>query len=249
MGGFRVPIRVLINGASGRMGKTTVIAIQHDNAFKLAGETHSSDDLKKVIKANNATVVVDFTNASVVFENSKKIIEAGAHPVIGTSGLLPEQIKELQQMCNKTQLGGIIAPNFCISALLMMRFSAEAAQYFPEVEIVETHHEKKLDAPSSTAIKTAEMIACARKTNPSHKEIHETLSNSRGACKEQIPIHALRLPGFLAKQEVIFGHLGGNLTISHETIDRTAFMPGVILACKKVIALKKLIYGLETLLV
>lgn len=244
-----MPIRVLVNGASGRMGKTTVMAIRQDNAFELAEETHKTDDLKEAIKANNATVVVDFTNASVVFENSKKIIEAGAHPVIGTSGLLPDQIKELQQMCDEKQRGGIIAPNFCIGALLMMRFSAQAAHYFSEVEIVETHHEKKLDAPSGTAIKTAEMIACARKINPQSKELHETLSGARGACKDQIPIHALRLPGFLAKQDVIFGHLGGNLTLSHETIDRNAFMPGVILACKKVINLKKLIYGLETLLV
>lgn len=249
MGGFRVPIRVLVNGASGRMGKTTVMAIRQDSVLELAGETHSTDDLKKAIKANRATVVVDFTNASVVFENSKKIIESGAHPVIGTSGLLPEQIKALQQMCDEKQQGGIIAPNFCIAALLMMRFSAKAAHYFPDVEIIETHHEKKLDAPSSTAIKTAEMIACARKKNPQSKKTHETIPGSRGACKDQVPIHALRLPGFLAKQDVIFGHLGGNLTLSHETIDRNAFMPGVILACKKVISLKKLIYGLETLLV
>ena len=242
-------IRILVNGAAGRMGKTTVMAIRGDNALELVAETHNTEDLKKAIQAKQVNVVVDFTNASVVFANSKTIIEAGAHPVIGTSGLLPDQIKALQKICDEKQHGGIIAPNFCISALLMMRFSQQAAHYFSEVEIVETHHEKKLDAPSSTAIKTAEMIACARKTNPSHKEIHETMPGARGAMKDQVPIHSLRLPGFLAKQEVIFGHLGGNLVITHETIDRNAFMPGVILACKKVMGLKKLIYGLETLLV
>lgn len=242
-------IRVLVNGAFGRMGKTTVIAIRHDSALELAGETDSASDLIEVIKTNKATVVVDFTNASVVFENTKKIIAGGAYPVIGTSGLLPPQIKELQKICEKKQRGCIIAPNFCIGALLMMRFSAEAALYFSEVEIIETHHEKKLDAPSGTAIKTAEMIASARKIKPQPKKLHETLTGARGANKDQIPIHALRLPGFLAKQDVIFGHLGGNLTLSHETIDRNAFMPGVILACKKVITLKKLIYGLEMLLV
>jgi 4-hydroxy-tetrahydrodipicolinate reductase len=244
-----MPIRILINGASGRMGKTTVTAIRQDSAFELVGETHSTDDLKKTIQATQANVVVDFTNAAVVFENSKKIIAADAHPVIGTSGLLPNQIKELQEICAKKQFGGIIAPNFCISALLMMRFSEQAAYYFSEVEIVETHHEKKLDAPSSTAIKTAEMIASKRKKNPVHKAIHETLPGARGATKDQIPIHSLRLPGFLAKQDVIFGHLGGSLVITHETIDRNAFMPGVILACKKVLNLKELIYGLEALLV
>lgn len=242
-------IRVLVNGASGRMGKTAVMAIRQDSALELVGETNSTDDLKQAIRANRANVVVDFTNASVVFENSKMIIETNAHPIIGTSGLLPHQIKELQEICAKKQLGGIIAANFCISALLMMRFAEQAAKYFSEVEIIETHHEKKLDAPSGTAIKTAEMIADARKTNPQPKKVHETLAGARGACKDQIPIHSLRLPGFLAKQDVIFGHLGGNLVITHETIDRQAFMPGVLLACKKVVGLKKLIYGLESLLI
>jgi 4-hydroxy-tetrahydrodipicolinate reductase len=244
-----VSIRVIVNGASGRMGKTTVNAIRSDNALELVGETHNTEDLKKAIQAKQADVVVDFTNASVVFENSNTIIAGGAHPVIGTSGLLPEQIQALQKICAEKQHGGIIAPNFCIAALLMMRFSEQAAHYFSEVEIIETHHEKKLDAPSGTAIKTAEMIACARKIQPLPKTIHETLPGARGALKNQIPIHALRLPGFLAKQEVIFGHLGGNLVITHETIDRNAFMPGVLLACKKVMGLKKLIYGLESLLI
>lgn len=241
-------IRVLVNGAAGRMGQTTIMAIRHNKDFELAGETNSKDNLKKCIQTTKAEIVIDFTNASAVFANAKKIIEAGAHPVIGTSGLLPEQITELQQSCSEKKLGGIIAPNFCMGVLLMMRFAQQAADYFSEVEIIEIHHDKKLDAPSGTALKTAELIAQARKKNPSSKKIHETLPGSRGACKEQIPIHALRLPGFLAKQEVIFGHLGGNLVITHETIDRNAFMPGVLLACRKVISLKKLIYGLETLL-
>lgn len=244
-----MPTRILVNGASGRMGETTVTTIRRDGEFELVGEIRRSDDLKKAIQATQADIVVDFTNAKVVFENSKTIIEVGAHPVIGTSGLRANEIKELQETCNKKQLGGIIAPNFCISALLMMRFSEQAAHYFSEVEIVETHHEQKVDAPSSTSIKTAEMIASARKTNPVHKALHETLPGARGAIKDQLPIHSLRLPGFLAKQDVIFGHLGGNLVITHETIDRNAFMPGVMLACRKVMELKTLIYGLETLLV
>lgn len=243
-----MPIRVLVNGASGRMGKTTVKAIQKENTLELAGQTEKTDDLKKMIQISKASVVVDFTNAKVVYENAKKIIASGAHPVIGTSGLNTEQIKRLQKICEEKQWGGIIAPNFCIGALLMMRFSEQAASYFSEVEIIETHHEKKLDAPSGTALKTAELIASNRKEKPAHKEINETLPGSRGACKDEIPIHAIRLPGFLAKQEVIFGYPGGSLIISHETIDRNAFMPGVILACQKVIGLKKLIYGLETLL-
>ena len=241
-------IRVLVNGAAGRMGQTTVKFIHADKTLDLVGETHGKDDLKKSILAAKADIVIDFTNAAVVYENTKNIILAGAHPVIGTSGLLPEQIQEFQNLCAEKSLGGIIAPSFCIGALLMMRFAEKAAQYFSECEIIETHHENKLDAPSATAIKTAELINSARKKQPSTKKIHETLVGARGAVKDQIPIHALRLPGFLSKQDVIFGHLGGNLVIAHETIDRNAFMPGVLLACNKVMSLKKLVYGLETFL-
>ena len=241
-------IRVLVNGSAGRMGQTTVKFIHADKTLDLVGETHNKDDLKKAILATKADIVIDFTNAAVVYKNTKNIILAGAHPIIGTSGLLPEQIQEFQNLCAEKSLGGIIAPNFCISALLMMRFAEQAAQYFSECEIIETHHENKLDAPSATAIKTAELINAARKKQPSNKRIHETLIGARGAVKNQIPIHALRLPGFLAKQDVIFGHIGGNLVIAHETIDRNAFMPGILLACKKVMSLKKLVYGLETFL-
>lgn len=241
-------IRVLVNGAEGRMGQTTAKFIQTDQTLDLVGETSGKDDLKKTILTSKADIVIDFTNAAVVYKNTKKIISAGARPVIGTSGLLPEQINELQQLCAEKKLGGIIAPNFCIGALLMMRFAEQAAQYFSECEIIETHHENKLDAPSATAIKTAELIHSARKKPPSIKKVHETLRGARGATKDQIPIHSLRLPGFLAKQNIIFGHLGGNLVIAHETIDRNAYMSGVLLACKKVMSLKKLVYGLETFL-
>lgn len=241
-------IRVLVNGATGRMGRITAKTIKQNPGFDLVAETQSSNELKKSLLSCKADIVIDFTNASVVFENTKSIILAGVHPVIGTSGLLPEQIQELQKLCDEKSLGGIIAPNFCIGVLWMMRFAEQAAHYFPECEIIETHHEKKLDAPSSTAIKTAELISSARKTPPSTKKIHETLAGARGAVKNQIPIHALRLPGFLAKQDILFGHLGGNLVISHETIDRNAYMPGVLLACKKVMSLKKLVYGLENFL-
>lgn len=243
-----MPIRVLVNGAAGRMGQITVKTIKQDPSFDLVAETYNSDELKKSLLSSKADVVIDFTNAAVVFENAKSIILAGVHPVIGTSGLLPEQIKELQRLCAEKNLGGIIAPNFCVGVLLMMRFAEQAAHYFPECEIIETHHENKLDAPSATAIKTAELISSARTSQPRVKKIHETLTGARGAFKNQVPIHALRLPGFLAKQDILFGHLGGNLVISHETIDRNAYMPGVLLACKKVISLKKLVYGLENFL-
>lgn len=241
-------IRVLVNGAAGRMGQITAKTIKQDPTFDLVAETHSSDELERSLLSRKTDIVIDFTHATVVYENTKAIILAGAHPVIGTSGLLPEQIKELQNLCAEKNLGGIIASNFCIGVLLMMRFAEQAAQSFPECEIIETHHEKKLDSPSATAIKTAELVSAARKTQPNTKKIHETLAGARGAVKNHVPIHALRLPGFLAKQAIIFGHLGGNLVISHETIDRNAYMSGVLLACKKVMSLKKLVYGLENFL-
>ncbi len=241
-------IRVLVNGAAGRMGQITVKTIQQDPTLELVAETHNSNELKKSLLSSKADIAIDFTNAAAVFENTQHIILADVHPVIGTSGLLPEQIKELQKLCLEKKRGGIIAPNFCIGVLLMMRLAEQAVHYFPECEIIETHHEKKLDAPSATAIKTAELLSSARKAHPSRKQIHETLAGARGAIKNQIPIHALRLPGFLAKQDILFGHLGGNLIISHETIDRHAYMPGILLACKKVMSLKKLVYGLENFL-
>ena len=241
-------VRVLVNGADGRMGRLVVQSLHTDSGLKLVAETGRNDNLAQAIQASKAQVVVDFTNATVVFENITTILAAGAYPVIGTSGLKTEQVTGLQKNCAEQGRGGIIAPNFCISALLMMRFAEQAAAFFPEVEILEVHHEKKLDAPSGTALKTADLIAAARKVEPSTKSLHETVPGSRGALQQQIPIHALRLPGFLAKQEVIFGHVGGNLRIVHETIDRSAYMPGVLLACKKVTALEQLIYGLEYLL-
>lgn len=243
-----MPIQIIINGAAGQMGQVTVKTIKQEPAFNLIAETQTTSELKKALLSNKADIVIDFTHATVVYKNTKSIILAGVRPVIGTSGLHPEQIKELQNLCAEKNLGGIIAPNFCIGALLMMRLAQQAASYFSECEIIETHHEKKLDAPSATALKTAELISAARKASPSTKKIHETLVGTRGALKNKIPLHSVRLPGFLAKQDILFGHPGGNLVISHETIDRNAYMPGVVLACKKVMSLKKLIYGLEKFL-
>ncbi|MGE3920810.1 MAG: 4-hydroxy-tetrahydrodipicolinate reductase, partial [Gammaproteobacteria bacterium] len=170
------------------------------------------------------------------------------HPVIGTTGLLAEQIQALQQMANEKKMGGIIAPNFSIGAALMMKFAAEAVEFLPQVEIIELHHDGKKDAPSGTAIKTAELINAKRKTIPAKKHSEELFPGSRGANVNQIHIHSIRLPGFIAHQEVIFGGHNETLTIRHDSIHRSAFMPGVILACKKVIHLNHLVYGLDHLL-
>jgi 4-hydroxy-tetrahydrodipicolinate reductase len=241
-------IRVLINGASGKMGQQAVKTIESDPDLVLAGETGRKNDLAVEIKNTKADVVLDLTNASVVLQNLKTIIAAGAHPVIGTSGLLKEQVQEFQTQCVKLKLGGIIAPNFSIGALLMMKHAQEIAKYFPDVEIIEMHHAGKLDSPSGTAVRTAELLAMEQAAKSPLKQTKETIKGARGATYQNIPIHSIRLPGFVAHQQIIFGGPGETLTIRHDSIDRQCFMPGVVLACKKVIGLKELVYGLEHVL-
>lgn len=241
-------IRIIVNGANGRMGQETVKAIQQEKEFELVAQTSRNDNLSDVIKKTNPQIVIDFTNAAVAFENALTIINAGVHPVIGTSGLNAQQITGLQKISSDKKLGGIIAPNFSIGAILMMRFAREAAQYLPNVEIIELHHDGKLDSPSGTAMKTADMIAEVRQKKSKNKNTHETIPGARGASHHEIPIHSVRLPGFIASQQVIFGNQGETLTISENTISREAYMPGVRLACKKVLQLDNLVYGLEHVL-
>lgn len=243
-------IRILVNGARGKMGQQTIKAISDlPGEFTLAGAIGKDHNLADEIKKNHAEIVIDFTSADVVFKNTKTIIDSGAHPVIGTSGLVKDQIAQLQKRCQELKLGGIIAPNFSLGAVLLMKYAAEIVKYFPSVEIIEMHHTGKLDSPSGTAMRTAELLASQR-SNPFSfsKSSHETVPGARGAIYEQIPIHAVRLPGLIASQQVIFGGLGETLTLRHDTFDRQCFMSGVILACKKVIELDRLIYGLEGLI-
>lgn len=241
-------LRVLINGAGGKMGQEVVKTIEQEKDFELVGKLYRENNLGSAIKSTHADIVIDFTTATAAYNNCETIIVNGAHPVIGTTGFIPEQIVKLQELSAQRQLGGIIAPNFSIGAILLMRCASEVARYFPHVEIVELHHDKKADAPSGTAIKTAEMISSHKeKTTPTVKE-HEILKGARGAIKNDIRIHSVRLPGLVAHEEVLFGGLGQTLTIRHDTYHREAFMPGVILACRKVSSLKGLLYGLENIL-
>lgn len=240
-------IRVLINGSKGRMGQAAVKAISHDSELELIAETGRGDDLNLAIQRHKPDVVVDFTNAEAVLQTTKIIIENNVRPVIGTSGLLPEQIRKFQAECEKMQLGGIIAPNFSLGAVLMMKYAREAVKYFPHVEIIEMHHDGKLDSPSGTAMRTAEMMAEVRE-KLTVKSSREIIPGSRGAMHHEIPIHAIRLPGLIAHQQVIFGDTGETMTIRHDSVDRISFMPGVCLACKKVMSLNTLVYGLEHVL-
>ncbi len=239
-------IKVFINGAAGKMGKLACEHIQQDDSLILVGQGLRGDNLQEKLGACDADVVVDLTSPSSIYENTLTIINAGKHPVIGTSGLLANQVTELQELCQTRKLGGIIAPNFSIGSVLLMQLSTLAAKHFPQVEIIEMHHDGKKDTPSGTALKTADMIA-QHKAPYQQPDCHELLPGSRGASEKNIPIHAIRVSGVLAKQQVIFGGHGETLSIHHDSINRESFMPGLLMACREVINLQELRYGLETL--
>ncbi len=241
-------IKVCVSGAKGKMGSLACQSISLDKTLDLVATAEIDDDLTEVIKSSKAEVVLDLTAASVVYGNVKKIIQAGASPVVGTSGLSSEQIAELSEQCNKANLSGLIVPNFSIGAVLMMRFAAEAAAYMPQAEILEIHHDKKEDSPSGTAIRTAQMIDNARVKAQGFLRGAETYPGARGAEVERVGIHSMRLPGHVAHQMLVFGGTGESLTIRHDSIDRQCFMPGVVLACKKVKTLSGLNVGLENVL-
>lgn len=233
---------VIINGASGKMGQLACHIVESHADFELVASLGRKDSLKKAIKEAKADIVIDVTIADVAFDNCKTIIESGAHPIIGTSGLTESDIKILEKLAEKHNIGGIIVPNFSIGAVLMMQFSLIAAQYFPHAEIIEKHHENKKDAPSGTSIRTAELIASVR-------------DNDAVACQGNhynningIPIHSLRQKGFLASQDVVFGNTGETLTLSHNSINRDCFSEGILLCLEKVMSLDHLVCGLEHLL-
>jgi 4-hydroxy-tetrahydrodipicolinate reductase len=262
-------VRVMVAGAAGRMGREVVRAVLGDpetalvaavdvsevgrDAGELAGRAAAGvpvqADLAAAIAAARPDVMVDFTRAEVAYRNALAALRAGVSPVVGTTGMSPDQLAEIGRAASAAGVGAVVAPNFAIGAVLMMRFAAEAARYLPDVEIIELHHERKVDAPSGTAIKTAEMIAAARSGSGAPRPVQEIkLPGARGGDFDGIPVHSVRLPGYVAHQEVIFGGLGQTLSIRHDSIDRTSFMPGVLLAVKAVRARTGLVYGLEHLL-
>jgi 4-hydroxy-tetrahydrodipicolinate reductase len=236
-------MKVIVNGANGRMGQATVNALAEDPTLQCVATLGRNDDLATALSQTKADIVVDFTTPDVVYDNTQLIIAHNVHPIIGTTGLTAAQMTHCQALAAEKKLGGIIAPNFSLGAILMMRFASLASRYFPDAEIIEYHHPHKLDAPSGTAIKTAALIAQARtQASTIPAEAH-----ARGECHHQVPIHSCRLPGFIASQQVVFGGQAESLTIQHHTLDRSCFMPGVLLACHRVHALKELVYGLESL--
>lgn len=262
-------IRIVVAGPRGNMGSEAVKMVSNIEKFNLVAVVDSKhkgmmlkdltgapsleipvyDDLEECLIANEADVLIDLTTPETGKKHMEIAFRHGVRPVVGTTGFSDQDIRELTQTANEKQIGAIIAPNFAIGAILMMKFSQMAAKFFQNVEIIEQHHDQKLDAPSGTAVKTAKMITENREElKQGHPDEVETIEGVRGGTIEGIPIHSVRLPGLVAHQEVIFGGLGQTLTIRHDSINRTSFMPGVKLAVETVMKLDTLIYGLENII-
>lgn len=242
-------IKVVVNGALGKMGKETVSAVKSAEGMVLEKECDIDISLEEYLKHNQVDVVVDFTRPEVRMKTVRTILNNGAAGVVGTTGFTDEDLAEIKELCKKNKKGMIVAPNFAIGTILQMHFSRIAAKYFDTAEIVEYHHNQKADFPSGTAVKTAQLMAEARDTfNPNLNDVVANLDGARGANFKGIHIHSVRLPGMVAHQEVIFGEKGQYLTLRHDAISREAYMPGVLMAIREVVKNNKLVYGLESLL-
>lgn len=263
-------IRIVIAGPRGRMGREAVLLTEKVEHFELAAVIdHKYDgmmlsdvdgfqsvhhvpiytDIEKCFREIKPDVLVDLTTPEAGMYHARTALQNKVRPVVGTTGFTQEDLAELEQLCKETQLGCIIAPNFAIGAVLMMKFSQMAAKYFQDIEIIEMHHDQKLDAPSGTAVKTAEMIAAVRTPKEQgHPNEKETIEGARGANFEGMHIHSVRLPGLVAHQQVLFGSDGQTLTIRHDSYHRGSFMSGVKTAVETVMNLSFFVYGLENIL-
>ncbi len=266
-------IKVLVNGAAGKMGQSVIKAVSAEAGLKLVSAVDHNDNpdigkdigtvcginplnilltsnLKEAISKTSPDVLVDFTMPEIVYVNAETAIKLGVRPVIGTTGMTKDDIRELSKISSQNGVGAIVAPNFAIGAVLIMKFAKEASKYFSYGEIIELHHDKKLDSPSGTAIKTAEMMTEGRKEfGRDSVKGKEVIKNARGAIADgNIHIHSVRLPSLVAHEEILLAGTGELLTLRHDSFDRTSFMPGVLLSIKKVMTLDHLVYGLENIL-
>ena len=261
-------IKVVINGALGRMGQQVVSAVAAEPDLVLVGAAdvkaadrdhlgapalnkkvplHSS--LISIIEMFHPDVVVDFTIAEAAMNAARLALKNGSHIVMGTTGLSDKDLKEIDTLALDYNKGAVVAANFAIGAVVLMHLAKIAAKYFDNAEIIELHHDKKVDAPSGTALATARlMIEAHGKPFAYPNTENESLKGTRGGHKDGLAIHSVRLPGLVASQEVIFGALGQTLSIRHDTISRECFMPGVILAVREVVKRHGLVYGLDSLL-
>jgi 4-hydroxy-tetrahydrodipicolinate reductase len=240
-------IKVGVLGAKGRMGSEVVKAVNAASDMQLHAAIDLGDDIKSIIGAD---VVVDFTNPDGVMKNLEFLINNDINAVVGTTGFDAGKMAKLEGwLTSHPKVGVFIAPYFAIGAVLMMEFAKQAAPYFESVEIIELHHPNKVDAPSGTAARTAELINQARVSMQKQPDATNTgLEGARGAKVGDVPIHSVRLRGLVAHQEVLFGGLGETLTIRHDSLDRVGFMPGVLLGCREIIKKPGLTIGLEKFL-
>ncbi len=242
-------MRVGVLGAKGKVGATMMAAVQDADDLTFSAGVDAGDPLSTLVDADT-DVVIDFTHPSVVMDNLKFLIDNGIHAVVGTTGFTDERIDEVRGwLAAKPEVAVLIAPNFAIGAVLSMHFAQQAARFFESVEVIELHHPHKADAPSGTAARTARLIAEARKGLPPNPDATSTgLEGARGANVDGIPVHSIRLAGLVAHQEVLFGTMGETLTIRHDSFDRTSFVPGVLLAVRKIREFPGLTVGIEPLL-
>ena len=241
-------IRVGVLGARGRMGAEAVKAVTNASDLELVAELDLGDSLEQLL-SNKAEVVIDFTTPDSVMKNLEFLINNDIHAVVGTTGFDQGRIDSLtKELAKHQKVGVLIAPNFAIGAVLMMEFAAKAARYFESAEIVEMHHPAKVDAPSGTAARTAELMTEARKESsmkPMPDATKQALEGARGSKVGDIPIHSIRAQGLVAHQEVLFGGVGETLTIRHDSLDRAGFMPGVLLGVRSVVKNPGLTHGLD----
>ncbi|KPJ51565.1 MAG: dihydrodipicolinate reductase [Dehalococcoidia bacterium DG_18] len=260
-------IKVVVHGAAGRMGSEVMVALCSDGELEAvgavdlkaererlplpdgSGEIPFSADLGVILSQTSPDVMVDFTIREATMPAVRLAAKHGVNLVIGTTGLSAEDVAEIERLCSDSDVGAVVAPNFSLGAGLMIHLAKLAARYFDYAEVIEKHHQGKADAPSGTALATARAMVEARGKPFRYPPLErESLAGTRGGQIEGVSVHSVRLPGLLAHQEVILGAPGQTLTISHNSISRESFMPGVVLAIKHVVKVKGLVYGLESLL-
>jgi 4-hydroxy-tetrahydrodipicolinate reductase len=242
-------MRVAVLGSKGKVGATMVQAVQAAEDLTLSAEVDAGDPLS-LLTDNKTEVVIDFTHPDVVMDNLKFLIDNGIHAVVGTTGFTDERLQQVRAwLAAEPDVSALIAPNFAIGAVLSMHFARQAAPFYESVEVIELHHPHKADAPSGTATRTAALIAEARKGLPPNPDATTaSLPGARGADVDGVPVHSVRLAGLVAHQEVLFGTAGETLTIRHDSMDRTSFVPGVLLAVRRVAEHPGLTVGIESLL-
>ncbi len=257
--------KIIVTGANGKMGRETVKTIHSEPGMKLVGAVGRKDmigediisllglegppleitsNLEEAIERTEADTLIEFSVPGAAMKNITIALERGLHVIVGTTGLKEEEIKQLEKLTAEVPGNLILAPNFSLGANLMLKFASLAASYFKRAEIIEMHQDKKEDAPSGTALKTAQLLAPICKG----KKEKRNSQPARGEDYQGISIHSVRLPGMVAHQEVIFGEEGQVLTLRHDTYDRSSFMPGLLLALDKINEIDNMVYGLENLI-